>query len=164
MTEFVDATEEDITTVQEIAEKTWWAAYSEILPAEQIRYMLDTIYGKEAMMKAMSDGTQQFIFIKNGSGYQGFAAYGDRPGDPMVCKLHKLYVLPENQGRGYGIALINEVKKRLAARGIRTLDLNVNRHNKAKRFYESAGFCVIREEDIPVGPYWMNDYVMRLNF
>jgi ribosomal protein S18 acetylase RimI-like enzyme len=44
------------------------------------------------------------------------------------------------------------------------LDLNVNRNNQAKHFYEKIGFNVIREEDIPIGPYWMNDYVMRIEF
>ena len=45
--------------------------------------------------------------------------------------------------------------------GKETLDLNVNRHNKAKNFYEKMGFQVAYEEDIPIGKYWMNDYVMR---
>jgi hypothetical protein len=37
----------------------------------------------------------------------------------------------------------------------------VNRYNNAKSFYEKMGFAIVREEDIPIGPYWMNDYVMR---
>jgi ribosomal protein S18 acetylase RimI-like enzyme len=40
--------------------------------------------------------------------------------------------------------------------------LNVNRNNEAKEFYKKLGFKIIREEDIPIGQYWMNDYVMRL--
>ena len=43
------------------------------------------------------------------------------------------------------------------------LDLNVNRHNQAQEFYKKLGFKIIREEDVPVGQYFMNDYVMRLN-
>jgi ribosomal protein S18 acetylase RimI-like enzyme len=42
--------------------------------------------------------------------------------------------------------------------------LNVNRYNPAKDFYEKLGFKIILEEDIPIGQYWMNDYVMRLTF
>jgi diamine N-acetyltransferase len=45
--------------------------------------------------------------------------------------------------------------------GKHTVDLNVNRHNKAKSFYEKMGFVVAYEEDIPIGSYWMNDYAMR---
>jgi diamine N-acetyltransferase len=49
----------------------------------------------------------------------------------------------------------------MIASNVSILDLNVNRHNPAKSFYEKIGFTVLREEDVPIGPYWMNDYVMR---
>jgi hypothetical protein len=52
------------------------------------------------------------------------------------------------------------INKTLEA-GKHTLDLNVNRYNKAKSFYEKMGFAVAYEEDIPIGKYWMNDFVMR---
>jgi len=164
MIQIVNATPDDVITIRQMAEKTWWPTYSEIVTSEQIRYMLDTIYDEESLKKAMKDGSQEFILIGNGTGYQGFASFGRRKDDPGIFKLHKLYVLPGNQGKGYGIALIEEIKQRLIRQNIRILDLNVNRNNKAKVFYEKAGFRVIREEDIAIGPYWMNDYVMRLEF
>jgi ribosomal protein S18 acetylase RimI-like enzyme len=57
--------------------------------------------------------------------------------------------------------LINEVIRKTIEAGKQTLDLNVNRYNKAKSFYEKIGFRVVYEEDVPIGKYWMNDYVMR---
>ncbi|GAB3820696.1 hypothetical protein GCM10028895_21410 [Pontibacter rugosus] len=45
--------------------------------------------------------------------------------------------------------------------GAAILDLNVNRYNNAKAFYERCGYQVYVQEDIAIGPYWMNDYVMR---
>ena len=57
--------------------------------------------------------------------------------------------------------MIEEVSKRVLDAGKHILELNVQRHNKAKNFYEKMGFSVAYEEDIPIGPYWMNDYVMR---
>lgn len=164
MPQIVNASLEDLITIQEIAEKTWWPAYSEILSGDQIRYMLDTIYDHESLKKVFTDGSQEFILLKNVAGYQGFASFGRRKEDLTIFKLHKLYVLPGNQGNGYGLALIEEIKKRLANQSIRILDLNVNRYNKAKAFYQKVGFRIIREEDISIGPYWMNDYVMRLEF
>ncbi|MBS1504124.1 MAG: GNAT family N-acetyltransferase, partial [Bacteroidetes bacterium] len=67
----------------------------------------------------------------------------------------------QTQGKGYGKILINEVAQRTRDAGKHRLDLNVNRYNKARTFYEKMGFTVAYEEDIPIGPYWMNDYVMR---
>jgi ribosomal protein S18 acetylase RimI-like enzyme len=71
-------------------------------------------------------------------------------------------VLPENHGKGYGKLLVDEVINHISAKGIEVLELNVNRFNNARTFYERIGFQVVREEDVPVGPYFMNDFVMRL--
>lgn len=157
-----DAKLEDIPVIQELAELIWWPTYSPLLEKEQIRFMLDKIYSVETLTRVMIDGTQHFILLQDEKGYQGFAAYGARPEDATIYKLHKLYVDPRNQGKGFGKILINEIKSRLQQQGIQTLDLNVNRYNTAKSFYEKLGFAVIREEDVAIGPYWMNDFVMRL--
>ena len=164
MIKFIDAGIADIPTIQDIAEKTWWPAYSQIVTKEQIRYMLDTIYKAEKISETMVDGSQHYILLNNDFVSEGFAAFGRRNEDPAVYKLHKLYVLPQNHGKGYGRLLIEEVKRRLKSEKIGILDLNVNRYNDAKNFYEKLGFSVIRQEDVPIGPYWMNDYVMRLQF
>lgn len=157
-----EASERDISPIRDIAEKTWWPSYSSILSADQIRYMLDVIYAEETIRRQMVEGTQTYLVLRDEHGPQGFASYGRRADTPGVAKLHKLYVLPQRHGKGYGLALIDDIRNRLLKSGIYILDLNVNRHNPARGFYENAGFRVLREEDVPIGPYWMNDFVMRL--
>jgi diamine N-acetyltransferase len=162
MFECIDATTDDISVIQKIAEETWWATYSPIIPDHQIRYMLEKIYSTDELTTSMKSGKQKFILLRSTNAIEGFAAFGRRPENPQVYKLHKLYVLPHNHGKGLGKKLIDEVMGRVVAEGGQTLDLNVNRYNPAKTFYEKIGFRVVREEDVPVGPYWMNDYVMTL--
>lgn len=164
MIEVLEANDTHIEIICQIAEKTWEETYKTILSADQMRFMLDTLYAAPELKRLMDNRSQLFLILKDNHGYQGFASFGRRDNDPSISKLHKLYVLPENQGKGYGRILIEEVKKRLVKEGINTLDLNVNRHNRARSFYEKLGFKIIREEDVPIGQYWMNDYVMRLKF
>ena len=159
-----DAVLQDIPLIQELAERIWWPTYSSIISKEQIRFMLDLIYSPEALKNVMEEGSQHFLLLRDANGFQGFAAFGGRREDSKVYKLHKLYVDPNTQGKGYGKLLINEIKQRLAELKVNTLDLNVNRYNKAKSFYEKLGFIVLKEEDVAIGPYWMNDFVMRLRF
>lgn len=159
-----EATVEEIPVIREIADSTWWPTYSSYLSEDQIRYMLKTIYAAETMEGEIRSGSQKFLLLRDENGPQGFASYAVRPEDLRVGKLHKLYVRPAVQSKGYGRALIDEVKKRLLEEKVHTLDLNVNRYNPARDFYEKAGFTIIREEDIPIGPYWMNDFVMRIEF
>lgn len=159
-----EATEKDIPAIIEIAEKTWWPTYSAIISSEQIEYMLKAIYAPQILQEEMVNGSRIYLLLCDHGGIQGFASFGKRPDDPAVYKLHKLYVLPNNQARGYGRALIDEIKSRLLKDNIHILDVNVNRFNPARSFYEKSGFKLLREEDIPVGSYWMNDVVLRLEF
>lgn len=154
----------DIPAIAELAEKTWWPTYSPILASEQIRYMLDNIYSESSLRHAIESDSQKFLLLNENGVPHGFASFGIRPDAPDVHKLHKIYVLPEDQGKGYGKKLIEEVVRLIKEKGKHILDLNVNRYNPAKAFYEKMGFKVIQEEDIPIGPYWMNDYVMRIEF
>lgn len=155
------ATLKDVEIIREIAEKTWWVAYSPILEKEQISFMLGDIYSAEKITSQLKNNTQTYLLLIENDKPVAFVAYSPREEAPEIYKLHKLYCLPETQGKGYGKILINEVINKTVEAGKHTLDLNVNRHNKAKNFYEKMGFEVAYEEDIPIGDYWMNDYVMR---
>jgi diamine N-acetyltransferase len=155
------ATHEDAQTIRQLAENTWWAAYSAILEKEQIDYMLNEIYSLEKLKHQLKNNLQTYILLLEGDKPVAFAAFSPREENAEVYKLHKLYCLPETQGKGYGRILIDEVANETLKAGKHQLDLNVNRYNKAKTFYEKMGFEVIYEEDIPIGPYFMNDYVMR---
>jgi diamine N-acetyltransferase len=153
----------DIIVIRELAEKIWWPTYSPIVEKEQISFMLGTIYSAETIRNAIEDQSQLFILLYEENVPKGFASYGTWKEKPNTWKIHKLYVLPESHGKGFGRELLNEIKKRAKSNGVTTLVLNVNRKNPALKFYQRYGFSVLREEDIPVGPYWMNDYVMTLS-
>jgi GNAT superfamily N-acetyltransferase len=156
-----EATTPDVEAILRIANETWWPTYEPILGKEQVAYMLDTLYSTEKIHQQIAEKQQTFLLLTEDAQPVGFAAYSPREEDPDVYKLHKLYCMPGTQGKGYGKVLINAVIDKVKEAGKNTLDLNVNRYNKAKTFYEKMGFSVVHEEDIPIGPYWMNDYVMR---
>jgi GNAT superfamily N-acetyltransferase len=155
------ATTSDVDAIRHIAETTWQDVYGPILKAEQLIFMLGEIYSIEKLTAQIEHDSQTFLLLLQDDRPVAFAAYSPRDEDAAICKLHKLYCLPETQGKGYGKILINEVINKAIEAGKHTLDLNVNRYNNAKAFYEKMGFAVVYEEDVPIGKYWMNDYVMR---
>jgi GNAT superfamily N-acetyltransferase len=156
-----NATPADVEIIRSIADKTWWHTYSPILEKEQIEYMLGEIYSVEKISAQLTNHTQSYLLLVEDGTPVAFAGYSPREEDPEIYKLHKLYCLPETQGKGYGKTLIDAVAAKTVEAGKHTLDLNVNRHNKAKSFYEKMGFEIAYEEDTAIGQYWMNDYVMR---
>lgn len=156
-----EATVADVGAIIQIAEQTWWPTYEPLLGKEQVAYMLAELYSVEKITKQIAENQQTFLLLLEDGQSVAFAGYSPREEDAGIYKLHKLYCLPVTQGKGYGKILINAVAYKVIEAGKHTLDLNVNRYNNAKSFYEKMGFMVILEEDIPIGPYWMNDYVMR---
>ncbi|MFA6083601.1 GNAT family N-acetyltransferase [Mucilaginibacter sp.] len=156
-----EATTDDVDAILQIAEQTWRPTYEPLLGKEQVAFMLGEIYSREKITDQVENNKQSFLLLLEDDKPVAFAAYSPREEDPEIYKLHKLYCLPVTQGKGYGKILINEVIDKTKQAGKQTLDLNVNRYNNAKSFYEKMGFKIAYQEDIPIGPYWMNDYVMR---
>ena len=155
------ATVDDVETIREIARQTWWDTYSHILAEEQLRFMLGDIYSVKKITSQINNDIQTFLLLVEDEKTVAFAAYSPREEDPQIYKLHKLYCLPQTQGKGYGKILIQEVINKTLQAGVHVLELNVNRNNKAITFYERLGFKIAYAEDVPIDKYFMNDYVMR---
>ena len=69
------------------------------------------------------------------------------------------------EGRQIGRMLFGEALRAVKEShpGPCTLELNVNRSNRARGFYEKMGMRVVREGDFPIGEgYYMNDYIMGM--
>lgn len=155
------ATVADIPTIVALAEATWEPTYRFIISREQIDYMYRVIYTPASLQRQMQEQGHQFLLLLDEDEQPGgFASYSQKDA-PGLYHLNKIYILPSHQGRGFGQRLLHAVEAAVRAAGGTTLELNVNRHNPALAFYEHEGFVRHREEDIPIGPYWMNDYVMR---
>jgi len=153
------ASDEDIILIRELCYQIWPQAYASTLPKEQIDYMLNLMHSEAALHQQMKDN-HYFLIVYNAGIPIGFASYSEL--EPSIYKLQKIYILPLQQGRGAGKYVIEQVINRIKSEGATTLFLNVNRHNKAKSFYEKLGFEVVQEEDIDIGNgFFMNDYVMK---
>jgi len=106
------------------------------------------------------DNGSHFIVVYEDDEPVGFAAYFHK--GENIYKLDKIYVLPSQQGKGTGRFMVDHIIGEVKRDGGSALQLQVNRHNKAKNFYEKLGFAVIQEKDFDIGNgFFMNDYVME---
>lgn len=150
----------DAEIIHQLAHEIWPPTYSPILSQEQLTFMLADRYSIATLTEQIKENTQSFLLLLEDEKPVAFAAYSPDD-DPEVYRLHKLYLLPATQGKGYGKALLEAVFDKVRAAGKNKLDLNVHRQNPAKTFYDKMGFKVLYEADIPFGPYFLNDYIMR---
>ena len=150
--------------VKDLAYAIWPFAYREILSAEQLNYMLDNFYSIENLENQMDKG-QVFELLFEDSNVVGFVAYELNCNETGLLKIHKIYLLPETQGKGFGKFMIDEVIKIAKSNQQKGVFLNVNKYNNAQFFYQKLGFIITKEEVIDIGNnYIMDDYQMELLF
>ncbi|HEY0680258.1 MAG TPA: GNAT family N-acetyltransferase [Chitinophagaceae bacterium] len=151
---------DDINTIGYLAYQVWPSAYKEILNFEQLHYMLQHFYSPAALKEQMISKQHVFLIAETEDEEPvGFASYSKVEGDTF--KLHKLYVLPATQGRNIGKSLLDVVEEECREAGAKKLILNVNRFNKAIKFYERLGYSILKEENVDIGNgVVQEDYVM----
>lgn len=153
------ATLNDIPLIRQLCFQVWPQTYAGILSQGQINYMLDMMYSEPSLQKQMAEGAD-FIIVYDGDIPVGFASFQEI--EPTVYKLHKIYVLPSQQGKGTGRFAIDYVLNEIKQKGASALQLQVNRNNNAKGFYEKLGFNTIEEIKLDIGGgFVMDDYVME---
>ena len=173
------ATPAEYKTIREIAHATWPDTFGAILSGAQIDYMLNMMYNVEELVKQAANGVVFKLLIEadqvNESLSQNYLKgratrftpvgyVGYQPDYlPNTTKIHKLYLLPSTQGKGYGKALINDVAMIASKAGQGILRLDVNYQNKAIGFYEHLGFKKIERCNTDIGNgYLMEGWIMEM--
>jgi len=151
----------DITTIQKITNITWPITYGEILSQSQLDYMLGLFYSNEALATQIENKEQLFYLILDSESTIGFIGIEHNYKGEAITKIHKIYLLPETQGKGYGKKVFDFIEKLALENNSKQLSLNVNRFNTALDFYKKIGFEIKETVDIEIGNgYLMEDYVM----
>ena len=164
--------------IRSVSERTWPSTYGHIISQEQIDFMLDWMYSDESLEKQMDSGCVFYIASIKKENEQwedvGFCSVSpeeeennstEKVEGSKAHKLNKLYVLPSAQGTGAGKALLVKAIEFAKAAGSSSLFLQVNKQNDAYTFYLKHGFVKEQEFKFDIGNgFFMDDYVMRLNF
>ncbi|MEZ4988165.1 MAG: GNAT family N-acetyltransferase [Saprospiraceae bacterium] len=155
------ATLDNLIEVHRIAHATWPIAYGEILSPDQLQYMLSMTYHPDSLREQLEVKGHLFYMAEWEGQSVGFISLEPSFGAHQRLRIHKLYVLPDQQGKGIGRVLLEHATTLAKQHGNAALELNVNRYNPARFFYESCGFTISYSEDIAIGNgYLMEDYVM----
>ena len=162
MIEFQKITDaEGLSSIRAIADEVWPETFAPILSPEQIVYMMKMMYAPEVMEKELANGFFFDLLTIDGvdAGYMVYAPYEE----PETMKLHKLYLLEEFQGKGFGQKMLHHVAEEARKRGFKFLILAVNKQNtKAQKAYERFGFKQYKAVQIDIGNgFIMDDYWLR---
>lgn len=158
------ATTGDIPLISKMAQVVFPATYRHILSPEQLDYMMEWMYSAESLHKQMEEeGHTYYIACKEDGEPAGYVSI--QPEGSHLFHLQKIYVLPRFQGCKLGERLFRQAIAAIKERHPEPCEmrLNVNRNNKALRFYEHMGMKKVDEGDFPIGNgFYMNDYIMGM--
>ncbi len=155
------ASKEQLPIVRELAIIIWEQTYRSILSNEQFDYMMNMMYSISSLEKQLQNN-KIFLLAEEDNQFIGFASYELNIEETTKTKIHKLYVLPETQGKGVGKQLIDFIKEIAISNQNTEIILTVNKYNKAKDFYLKNGFEIIQEAVFDIGNgYVMDDYIME---
>lgn len=162
MIEIEQISSDRVHVVNNLAHDIWPHAFKDILTPNQINYMLDWMYDEGTLAEQVQIG-QLYYVLKEFNRPIGFIGVEPNYPDAGFLRIHKCYLLPEVQGKGFGRTLLNQAIDVAFDLDLDVLHLNVNRYNKAVEFYKHVGFNIVGEEDIDIGQgYLMEDYIMEL--
>ena len=150
----------DVPLIRELTSRVWPQTYASIISQEQISFMMEMMYSESSLTKQMTEEGCIFLIVYENGNPVGFASYKEVA--DKIWKLDKIYILPNQQGKGTGRFVIDHIINTIKPLKAKALQLQVNRINNAKEFYEKLGFTIIKFADFDIGNgYFMNDYVME---
>ena len=148
---------EDAEVIRDLSYRIWPRVYASMISLEQMDYMLEWMYNTDTLRRQMQDEGVRFLILSTDRPI-GFAGFG--PSSDRRFKLHKLYVDPDHHGQGLGQLLMNHVWAMLP-KDCTGVELQVNKANPAKEFYQRLGFIIEKEAVFAIGHgYVMDDYIM----
>lgn len=151
----------ELEQITKLAHQIWPYTFTKILSEEQIQYMLNWMYNLEHLQKQLTEG-HLFYLARKETELIGFAGLERNYPSEGCLRIHKLYLLPSQQGKNLGKWMMNQIEEIAKENDLDQLHLNVNRFNPAVYFYSKMGFDILGEEDIDIGHgFFMNDFVMR---
>ena len=158
------ATVEHLPAIRDLAVVIWHAHYPGIISREQIDYMLGRMYAIETLRDELANHSMRFERMLLGDALIGFAGYGPTE-DKKAWKLHKLYLLPQQHGRGLGSQLLRHCETQAQSLGAQRMLLNVNKRNTgAVAAYQRNGYAVSDSVCVNIGNgFVMDDFVLVKN-
>jgi len=157
------ATTDDIALIHQLAWKIFPVTYQNLLSSDQSDYMMEWMYSINSLKQQMNKEHHTYLLAYKDDACVGYVSV--QPQGENLFHLQKIYVLAEYQSYGVGKFLFNAALDYI--RHIHptpfTIELNVNRYNKAVGFYEHMGMHKKSQGDFEIGNgYFMNDYIMSM--
>ncbi|RCX21685.1 acetyltransferase (GNAT) family protein [Fontibacillus phaseoli] len=153
-------TEDEVSSLVNLASGIWHEYYVSILSNEQIDYMVDKFQSKTAMTDQIQNQGYEYYFMNAHGKNVGYISIKQEEGRLF---LSKFYIQKEHRGKGYASQAMEFLVGLCKQRGLGLIWLTVNRYNDDTiAVYSKKGFKAVRTQVADIGNgYVMDDFVME---
>jgi ribosomal protein S18 acetylase RimI-like enzyme len=141
----------DLEAIRRITWQSWMFTYSSLIPERDLTSYFHTHYTETSVLGMINDPSIQGFIADVDDQVAGYARlFFNR--DENRLYVSSLYLLPDVEGKGIGIRLLDSAEGYAAEKGLDELWIGVMVRNRlALLFYRKAGFLFIREEPFTMG-------------
>jgi len=153
--------EDEIATIESLADEIWHEHFTPIIGVKQVEYMLEKYQSSSVIRQQINSGHIYLLVQREGRniGYASFLADSIHNN----VQLSKFYLLNKQRDQGIGRLLMEHIETICQQQHIHRIWLTVNRHNSGPiAAYKKMGFTQTGEviQDIGSG-YVMDDFIME---
>jgi ribosomal protein S18 acetylase RimI-like enzyme len=153
----IPATQNDVSTISNLASAIWNNYYPAIISQTQVDYMLNLMYNEQSISDQIVLKKHAYYLINLNNSTLGFISVQEEKKGEWF--LHKFYINQDKASRGIGTIVFKKLQELIEANKI---TLTVNRQNyKSINFYFKLGFKIGSIANFDIGNnFVMNDFVM----
>lgn len=166
----IRANHQDVNALIEIGCQTFWQAFGEMNPHEDVQAYLANWFNPQQLTSELAEEGNRFYLVKTGETViaylklqMTYATEGlDLPTvilDNSCMHLQRIYVESAWHGTGLAQALMQFSMEQASAEGKTHVFLGAWEENhKAQRFYEKCGFAIVGSHTFQMGSQSHHDY------
>jgi len=141
----------DFGSIRRITWQSWVSTYSSFIPERDLTSYFDIHYTEASLLSIFDDPFTQVFIAEVDDQIAGFARlFFNR--DENRLYISSLYLLPEFEGKGIGMRLLEWGEEYAIEKGLDELWIGVMVKNRqALLFYRKMGFQFVREEPFTMG-------------
>ena len=141
----------DLESIRRVTWQSWISTYLSFIPESDLKSYFDTHYTETSVFGMFIDPYMQGFIAELNDHIAGYARLFFNS-DENRLYVSSLYILPEFEGKGIGIRLLDSAEGYAAKNGLDELWIGVMVKNRqALLFYRKVGFLFIREEPFTMG-------------
>jgi ribosomal protein S18 acetylase RimI-like enzyme len=139
-------TDPDLPAVRDVLRRSWESAYGSFIPSDDLHQYLESTYSLDALRRLLADPEIAGYVGVRGTEIVAMMRVRDHRAEGRTY-VSSIYVVPEEQGKGWGHRLMSTAAAHAVASGRHEIWLGVMKQNApALEWYRRHGFVADREE------------------